>query len=460
MSRPVVKKDRTNILTRSFKVEVTFSESDALILDGQSKICNWVYNQVLEACINDYKNNENKLKLTCGYNSRDYFVDIIKPLNTFTKSVYAMVTAESASRVKQSFKQYFERNCKGFPKFKSWKEQWFSLNYEKPNSQGVVINDKQITFTLGKDENGKQMHVTGTLNNKIKYKEFKLNTIVLKKQRLKSGDKFFISFSCDITKKRKETEDTIKWCSIDPNHKNMFVMLDHNLNSVEFSTIQGIKQIDKEIDKVISKIDRCRKLSIKKITDEKGNYVETKITPASNRHKMLSKVLDGLRNKRREQIKQMLYTISHFLCKNYDYILIGDYTPTVDVADTKNKTRSMLNQTFIGKFRQILKEVCSKSYKTCKVIDEKGTTATCSHCGDYKHKDPSIREFTCQKCGITFNRDINSCINIAKKGGKTLNLSGTDYLTLNKVKYNVLVNRRVYVNELKKLTKNIKNNQA
>jgi len=151
----------------------------------------------------------------------------------------------------------------------------------------------------------------------------------------------------------------------------------------------------------------------------------------------------------------MLYTIANFLCKNYDYIMIGDYTPSTDVADTKYKTRSMLNQTFIGKFRRILKEVCLKSYKICEIIDEKGTTAKCSHCGDYKKKDPSVRSFTCPICGTTFNRDINSCINIYEKTGKKLKLSGTDYLTLNKVKYNVSVNRRTYVSELKKLTKNI-----
>lgn len=461
MKRLVVKKDRSNVLTKTFKIEVVFSENDSLIIDGQSKICNWIYNKVLSDTIDDYKNNENKLKLTSGYNSRDYFVRQIKPQNLFTKSVYAMVAADASTRVKTSFKQFFERKCIGFPKFNSWKEKWFSLNYEKPNSQGIKIINKNITFTLGKNENGKQMFVTGELKNKIKYKNFKLNTVVLTKKRFKSGDKFFVSFSCDIIKKREQTVDKTKWCSIDPNHKNMFVMLDYNLNTVEFSTIKGIKQLDKQIDKVISKIDVCkidvcRKQTIKKIKDKNGKYIETIITPSSNRHKRLSKSLDRLRNKRREQIKQMLYTIANFLCKKYDYIMIGDYTPSTDVADTKHKTRSMLNQTFIGKFRQILKQVCLKSYKICEIIDEKGTTAKCSHCGDYKKKDPSVRFFTCPICGTTFNRDINSDINIAKKGGIELNLSGTDYLTLNKVKYNVSVNRRIYVSELKKLTKNIK----
>ena len=41
------------------KIEVEFQKEDGFILDGQSKICNWFYNRLLEACINDYKENGN-----------------------------------------------------------------------------------------------------------------------------------------------------------------------------------------------------------------------------------------------------------------------------------------------------------------------------------------------------------------------------------------------------------------
>ena len=369
----------------------------------------------------------------------------------FTKSVYGMVTECAALRVKTSYKQFFERGSKGYPKFHSWKNDWFSLEYTKPNTQGIKINDKQITFTLGKDSKGKQMHVTGTLNSLIKYDKHTLNTVTLTKERHKSGDKFFVCFSCDIPKKREITEDKTRWCSIDPNHKNMFVMLDYQMDTFEFSVIQGIKDLDKQIDKLQTKMSLCRNPKIKKIYDKNNEYLETIRVHSSNRHKRLSKAIDGLRNKRREQTKQLLYTIAHFLCKRYDYIMIGDYTPSIDLAQEKGKRRSMLNQSFIGKFRSILKHVASRSYKNYQIINERGTTATCSCCGYYEKKDPSVRVFTCPTCKNTFNRDVNSCINIAKKGDITFNLSSTDYLTLKEVKYNVSVNRRVLVAELQKL---------
>jgi putative transposase len=445
-SKKKPKKDRSNVLTKAFKTEVFFEKEDQLIIDGQSKICNWIYNEVLHTCITDYNENENKLKLTSGYNTRDYFINQIKPNNTFTKSVYGMVGECAALRVKTSFKQFFERGNVGFPKYNSWKENWFSLEYTKPRSQGIKINDKNITFTLGKDLNGKQMYVTGVLKDAVKYEKYSLNTVTL----VKEGKQYFVCFSCDLPKRKEITENQQRWCSIDPNHKNMFVMLDYKMNTVEFSVIQGIKELDKEIDKVQGKLALCRKQTVKKIYKNKV-YVETKITYESKRYTKLNKTLKKLRRKRQEQIKQMLYTIANFLCKNYDYIMIGDYTPTNEVAKYKNQKRSMLNQTFIGKFRTILKHVATKSYKKCVVIDEKHTTATCSCCGRYEKKDPTVRVFTCPDCKNTIGRDINSCINIAKKGGIALNLSGTDYLTLKDVKYTISVHRRVYANELKKL---------
>jgi putative transposase len=110
----------------------------------------------------------------------------------------------------------------------------------------------------------------------------------------------------------------------------------------------------------------------------------------------------------------------------------------------------MLNQTYIGMFRTILKQVCDKSYKHYVMVDERNTTKECSVCGTLEHKDPSVRVFTCPKCGTTFNRDCNSSINIAKK--QNLILSGSDYLMkdFTVVKYNITLTKK-YFNYVKVL---------
>ncbi|MFC6600590.1 helix-turn-helix domain-containing protein [Ectobacillus funiculus] len=48
-------------LTYNKKVPVFFTREEECMLDGQSKICNWLYNQLLAACQKDYKENKNEL---------------------------------------------------------------------------------------------------------------------------------------------------------------------------------------------------------------------------------------------------------------------------------------------------------------------------------------------------------------------------------------------------------------
>jgi len=69
------------------KVEVEFSDEDTRRLDGQSKICNWLYNQLLEMCISDYENNDGKKNLLSSRNLRD-LIPSLKKEYPFLKAVY------------------------------------------------------------------------------------------------------------------------------------------------------------------------------------------------------------------------------------------------------------------------------------------------------------------------------------------------------------------------------------
>ena len=114
-----------------------------------------------------------------------------------------------------------------------------------------------------------------------------------------------------------------------------------------------------------------------------------------------------------------MYSISHFIAKNYDKVIIGDYTPTKSVENITKLNRSVVNQSHIGEFRSILNWVMTKSHKTFVKVSEKYTTQTCCVCGEKEKKTVDIREFTCKKCNTFILRDVNSAINIAKKDGLT-----------------------------------------
>ena len=110
-----------------------------------------------------------------------------------------------------------------------------------------------------------------------------------------------------------------------------------------------------------------------------------------------------------------MYSISHFIAKNYDKVIIGDYTPSK--TDNKNINKDNINESHIGEFRKILNWVMTQSHKTFVKVSEKYTTQTCCVCGAKEKKDVEIREFICKKCNTFILRDVNSAINIARKAG-------------------------------------------
>lgn len=385
------------------KIEVQFDDKDTNILEGQSKICNWLYNQLLQATIEDYKNG-NERKLLSGRNLRNYATKM-KSDNRFLYSVHSSPIKNTAIRLKESYEKFFKKNC-CYPNFRSFKRKWFSLFYDESNKGFKLLDNRNLRISLGKNELNKQVYVKGYLTESFKLK----NNERIKNFRLckQQGNKFYSIFT--IEKEDLPKKEVKSWIAIDQNHKNLFVGIDNEGTTIEFEKLYQTKYFDKLIDEIKSKRDLCKKKNKLKHTKHGSKYYLP-----SKRYVKLSKTLDKLYHKRREQIKLIMYSISNYIAKNYDKAIIGDYTPTLEVANEKNMHRGMLNQSLIGMFRKILSWTMEKSNKTCIVVNEKDTTKTCCICGDLEKKDPSIREFTCKKCNTTILRDVNSAINIARK---------------------------------------------
>ena len=142
------------------KIEVEFKQEDTYILDGQSKICNWFYNQLLDACIKDYKYNGNAKKLLNGRNLRNYGTTL-KDEHKFLNTVFSSVLKEPSARIKNAYNKFFKEDA-GYPKYRSWKKKWFSLVFDEPNKGWEVKEDgKTLSVSLGSipnlpKEKGKQ----------------------------------------------------------------------------------------------------------------------------------------------------------------------------------------------------------------------------------------------------------------------------------------------------------------
>ncbi len=402
------------------KIRINLSDESALILDSQSRMCNKLYNMLLETVNKEYEEHKTH-NLLKKRNLRDEVVNF-KHTHPYLYSVHSSPLKNVAIRLKESFDRYFKSLKQDYkmnrPQYRSNKNKWFSLLYDEPN-KGIKIDNKKIKISLGyKLDNNKKirLYVEGDLEEKIR-KNIKIKTYRITKEL----DRYYLIATLEVEFNSKK-RNTSKRIAIDPNHTNFFVGIDNEGKSIELGKLSMIKYFDKQIDKVKSKRDKCVKKSQTFKTADGTEYYTS-----SKRYIRLSKTLTKLYLKRKQQIKQCLFEVSHFLCDDYDEIVIGDYTPTLDLAKYKTMHRAMLNQSPIGQFRQILGFVCAKRNVSFNVIDEKNTTRTCFNCGNIEQHEPNIREFICPCCQKHVYRDINSAINI---GVKAKLLSSSDYVDL------------------------------
>lgn len=371
------------ILTRTYELIIDNQEYIDR-LDYVSNTLRTAYNNLLADTIHDYRENNDEKELLVGYNLRDHLVQ--NKYETDYGYFYSSLVKNTALRLNDAYKNFF--NGSGFPKFKAYNRDWFSLYYDEASKSPKVEGDR-VTIKLGKDKDGNNLNFECGINGYID-EEYKTVRIIKRKDK----NMYFIQFVVELPDtKPKEFIHSKDWISIDPNHKNFFAAVDSDYCSLEISRIDVAKKLDKEIDKVKSKLN------------DKDKH--------SRRHKHLQNVLDRLYNKRDEQIKNCLYEIAHYLAKRYNVIIMGDYTPSKDVAKYKNMRRSMLNQTHIGKFRHILKHVCNKYGKTLIIADERNTTKRCCITEVLTKRPPEIREWRVGKRIVL--RDLNSSVNIALK---------------------------------------------
>lgn len=387
------------LLTQRVKVKAT--KEQELVLDGQSRICNWTYNQFLEARINGYK----WFKKSYGYYDCNAYLPEFKDDHPFLKTVYSQVLKETLRVLDKAYANFFRRiregaEKPGFPHFKSWKRKWFPLIY--PRGKGYkLLDDSTMEITLGKNEQGNQLRQVLSLDQPITYPMESCHGLVVTKVKYN----YYLSAIFEVPPPEKAEIKTA--IGIDPNQKNVFVGVDTNGKAIKMEGKGAAPYFDKQIDKLKGRRDKCRKYSRK--------------------WERYTGALDRLYSKRRDQTKLMCYTVANALVGDYDMIAYGDYSP--DAADIKKKNgdpakkankrinHSCLAQGIVGQLRQTVEWVCEKNGKTFEKVNEYRTTRTCSNCGYVfpDGLDTSVRVFNCPKCHSQIDRDANSGINILRR---------------------------------------------
>ena len=412
-----------NMPNLNIKLRLYLTKEQSNILDGHSRICNWLYNNLLEKANNFKKEFKEKITnlelkketdkiskiLYSKYGLRN-LVPEIKKEHKFLNVVYSSCLKNTALRLTQTIKDYQSSKkgkrkgeITGWPKFRKWSLKWFSLYYEEP-FVGYKINHNILKLSLGMGLNKKRK----SLNLKIEkynFKDKKVKTLRIMKQH----NQYYAVFT--IEKELPETKPVTKYLSLDPNHENLSWGVDNFGNSIRIEYPRHLKSFDEKIDEVKSKRDKCVKKLHKRYTNEKKSYYLP-----SRRWQKLDDTLKKMYAKRQEQTKHFLYTLANNLCSKYDYITIGNYTPKGGGIN-KGMRRSMNNQSLIGRFKKVLSWVAYKSGKQYLEYNEYNTTKECSYCNTLNEKSipPTIRKWQCISCNKELLRDENSAINGFKK---------------------------------------------
>lgn len=149
-----------NRIPIGLKLSLEPNEETAFTLDGQSRICNWLYNDLLERSVvlrKDFVTTGSPDSAISLYTKRGLrnLVPTLKKEHPFLKVVHSSPLKNVALRLSSSI-QAHQKSKKGkrkgritgWPKFRSWRAGWFSLQYDEPG-KGYKIENGQLILSLG-----------------------------------------------------------------------------------------------------------------------------------------------------------------------------------------------------------------------------------------------------------------------------------------------------------------------
>jgi len=281
------------------------------------------------------------------------------------------------SNIKSAVTNTFRGNFKRF-RIKFWKHTRPSHTIEIEKQ--YIISNKICPYVFG--------DINYIYNNKNYILPQLTSNVKINYNKILDEYSLLIPEKCATVEDKNKFTNTI---SLDPGLRTFMTGL---------SEKNAIK-IGNNVNKIIAK-------KIKRLNNIKYN----KIIPVK-----IKKKNELIINRKIEHmIDDLHWKTIKYLTNNYNNIFLGDMNAKSIVCKTKSilsplqKTACLRTRYYV--FQQRLEYKCIATKTNYKLVNEMYTSKTCSFCCNYNNKLKAETVYSCNKCGINIDRDINGCRNI------------------------------------------------
>ena len=290
-----------------------------------------------------------------------------------------------------AYDKFFKQH-NGFPKFKAKKDKQSALFPIDTISKRNKFNDRKIT--LIKSLKDIRFRCSDLYFKRLQTYKDEIRSANLSKA--KSGN-YFLSILIDLPQ-----EEVIKF-----RMTNKHVGIDLGVKDFVITSDGEVFENKHFFKKQESKLARLQRQLSRK---QKGS---------NNRNKQrvrLAKAFEKLSNQKIAYI----HSVVNELLIYYDTVVMEDLN-VKGMLKNRNLAKA-IQEIGLFKFRQILEDKARSNYKQVVLVDRfYPSSKTCSNCG-YKKRDLKLsdRFWTCPKCGMNLDRDLNAAVNILHEGERII----------------------------------------
>jgi putative transposase len=407
---PVLKRNDM-LLCKKIKIEV--SERDAAVLDFMQSKCRGLYNWWVMKLREGERWNLYEAKKTLR-KSKQYDPEL--------RYVYGKLLAEVYFRLDNAMKAFFHRTKAGekpgFPRFKP-KHQFFTLCYP---AVCLEVQNDTITLPTGGGRNWGPKRNPNIIAHLTEQPPNHFHEVAVSRD---ACGKYYCSFVYEDAENsdddrrvetnlggEKRTTYPTRYAGIvafDLGIKTLATGVNDQGRFYHIGGFKGYRWYNRQLDKIRSKRDRCKKKS--------RRYIHL-----SNVYKRVS---ERKRHKQQDCLHKASHLIAHQLAERA--VVIGDLSQRQMVIKEKDqeipkernkrriRNRMVYNDWGLYGLVKMLTYKCLRFGKELYIISERDTTKTCHACKHMQAMPLWKRTYRCQNCDLVMDRDENSALNIYQR---------------------------------------------